>query len=205
MSLLLILPRFRHFFCVMELVRSKIFDWIFYFKVSFLFKKRGGTIVVALCGIMFGISRFLQLIGAETKTVNDFGVQGEADDVLKVDNFLMVEGIFILIVNILLVFGTCLVSLWCLYRFFCFLIKNLNLTEIRDNDQILRDSKSHQFSCCLYGDSNLDFNDRSYVCVCHGSSRNCRVIFNLVCEFLSFRTYRKYKYWAWVVISHMYA
>lgn len=60
---------------------------------------------------MFGISRFLQLVGAERGTGNDFGIKGNPEDIAKVDSFLMVEGIILLVLHILLIIGTCLVRL----------------------------------------------------------------------------------------------
>lgn len=64
---------------------------------------------------MFGISRFLQLVGAEKGSGNDFGIHGEAVDVAKVDKFLTIEGVVLLVFHLFLIIGTCLVRFWLLW------------------------------------------------------------------------------------------
>lgn len=66
--------------------------------------------MVAFLGIIFGISRFVQLIGVEKMTGNDFGISGKAEDVAKVDNFIMIEGVCLLVLHVFLLIGTCSVS-----------------------------------------------------------------------------------------------
>lgn len=70
---------------------------------------------------MFGISRFLQLVGVEKSSGNDFGISGDPEDIAKVDTVIMIDGIILLIFHAFLIIGTCYVSLSGAFVFFsCF-------------------------------------------------------------------------------------